>query len=250
MKFEIRGDPESWLAGASCPFYFHRDMPRCVVTRLALTARDVFDGPAEREEVATHDCRGIVPQSCPWIASLWAPPSPSIPPAMPSIEPTNSSGVEVHVDHRPSGGCDVVMIPTTRLGWFERMGQDLGWDKATLAAIASEVSMFEMPLDPDRCIETRAPGTGYSFVIHVPIFDDVSPGGISFAALDHAFVLASEADVASIEIRPMCVITPSGTLPGIADCIAAVDASFDRVRAAGGLRSCSLLWKVIPEFDR
>jgi len=248
MKFEIRPDPESWMAGGSCPFYFHRDMPRCVITRLALTARDVFDDRAERDEVATHDCHGLVPQSCSWIANLWAP--PTSPSNRPIVERPSTPGMEVHVDHRPSGGCDVLLIPTTRMGHFDRMGQDLGWSHDTMAAIRSEVEMFEMPLDRDRCIETRAPGTGYSFVVHVPIFDDVALGGIGFDALDHAFVLASDAGVASIEVRPMCVVTPSGTLPGIDECTSAVDASFDRVRSAGGLRSCSFLWKVIPEFGR
>ena len=247
MKFEIRGDPESWMVGASCPFYFHRDMPRCVITRLALTARDVFDGPDERDEVAAHDCHGHVPRSCPWIANLWAPP---MPPSQQSSPPDiTPSGVHVHVDHRPSGGCDVLMVPTTRMGYFDKMGRDLEWSPETVAAVASEVAMFEMPLDLDRCIETRAPGTGYSFIVHVPIFDDVSMGGISFAALDHAFSIASDAGAASIEVRPMCITTPSGTLPGIDECMSAVDESFDRVRRAGGLMSCSFLWKVVPEFD-
>jgi hypothetical protein len=248
VKFEIRGDPESWLVGASCPFYFHRDIPRCVVTRLALTAtRDVFDGPVERDEVAAHDCHGRIPQSCPWIANLWAPPAAPSQQA-PSLEIIHSD-VHVQVDHRPSGGCDVLMIPTTRMGRFDRMGQDPWWGPQTSAAVAADVAMFEMPLDSDRCIETRAPGTGYSFIVHVPIFDDVSMGGISLAALDHAFSIASDAGVASIEVRPMCIVTPSGTLPGVDECMTAVDESFDRVRRAGGLTSCSFLWKVVPEFD-
>lgn len=246
MRFQPRSDPEAWLSGESCPFHFHRDMPRCVLTRMALTARDVFESDAERDEVSTHDCLGRFPERCPWVASLWIPPRSTTPPQVATV-PSTEGDVQVVVEHRPSGGCDVLMIPTTRMGRFDRMGHDLGMGPDSIAAISAELSMFEMPLDPDRAIETMAPGTPYSFVIHVPIFDDVDVTGVSFSALDHALSLASEAAVRSIEVRPMCIQTPLGTEPSVEEYVSAVDASFARVRSAGGLSSCSFVWIVIPE---
>lgn len=241
MKFELRDDFDAWVRTGLCPFYYHRDMPRCVITRLALTARDVFDDGAERDEVSSHDCLGRIPDSCPWIASLWRAPGDL------ASEP-DVSGVEVEiVESDPSNeACDVVMLPTTRMGRFDGLGQRLGWSDGTVSAVMEQIGMFELPLEEDRAIVTMIPGTGCSFAIHVPIFDDAFSTGISLGALAHAMEIADDAGVRSIEVRPMCIVTPSGTVPSFDRAVSEVVSSIEASRAAGRLASLSFVRFVTP----
>jgi hypothetical protein len=241
VKFEMRDDFDAWVRTGLCPFYYHRDMPRCVITRLALTARDIFDDETERAEVSSHDCLGRIPDSCPWIASLWKAPG--------DVDPEPEvSGIDVEfVEADPSNdACDVIVFPTTRMGRFDSLGQQLGWSDETVSAVMGQVGMFELPLESARAIVTMVPGTGYSFAIHVPIFDDVFSSGISMDALSHAMEIADDAGVRSIEVRPMCIVAPTGTVPSFDRAVAEVVSSIEASRASGGLASLSFVRFVTP----
>jgi hypothetical protein len=220
MKFEKRSDIESWISTGGCPFYFHELPPRCAVTRMALSGKDVFDDDEERDVISSFDCRGDM-HICPYVSAMWNLEDPTGedtdgPPMMSQIIiPEFDIEIEVadHITPRSDG---VVVIPTTSMGLWENMGWGCSWSDETRARINAELSMFEKPLPIGWAVVTDGHGSGYDSVIHAVIFDDVNNHGLMttdvHSAVSSALSVADEIPdgVTAIDIRPMCIPLPDG----------------------------------------
>lgn len=217
MKIKKKIDPDV-LSYKKCFLYFFENNPKCFLTSLLISSKDIniFDDENEENKFEYHECNGDL-SSCLYFDALWENENDAEIPSE-ELPLLKFSNINIDFDYslpfEKDVRTDALLIPTnTNLSFYNFI--DFGENSKFLI---NECRKRQTPCDTGDVIKTSGLGTGFPILFHCVIVDsaemvpEIMDIGLS---LYNALEKSDENKCKSISIYPLVFLDGDISLPSI-----------------------------------